>query len=65
MGLLSTIDKWFGPIIRAYLEGFDAADFRALADITRIIKASLTTAVSMGDISQEDMNQRLLQTRSS
>jgi len=64
MGLLSTIDKWFGPLIRAYLEGFDAADFRALADITRIIKASLTTAVAMRDITQKDMNQRLLQTRS-
>jgi len=64
MGLLATIDQWFGPLIRAYLEGFDAADFRALADITKIIKASLTTAVSMGDIDQKDMNQRLLQTRS-
>ena len=63
IGILATIDKWFGPIIRAYLSGFNAADFQVLNDIGRIIKASLQTAFAMGDITGEEMNLRLLETR--
>ena len=63
MGILSTIDQWFGPIIRAYLGGFNAQDFSNLVEVGRIIKASLKTAVAGGDISQEEMNKRLLATR--
>lgn len=62
-GLLSTVDQWFGPIVRAYLSGFDETDFQALSDITRIIKASLKTAFAMDEITREDMNQRLLEAR--
>ena len=63
LGLLSTIDKWFGPIIRAYLQGFDASDFTVLNDIGRIIKASLETAFAAGEISKDDLNARLLEAR--
>jgi len=63
MGILATIDKWFGPVIRAYLSGFSAQDFTTLVEVGRIIKASLKTAVAGGDITAEEMNKRLLQTR--
>jgi len=63
MGILSTIDRWFGPVIRAYLSGFNAEDFKALADIGKIIKASLQTAVAGGDISADEMKARLLEAR--
>jgi len=62
-GILSTIDKWFGPILRAYLGGFNAADFHALSDIGNIIKASLKTAFAVGEISQDEMNSKLIESR--
>ena len=63
MGVLHTIDKWFGPVIRAYLSGFKASDFQVLAEIGRIIKISLATAVAGGDITKGDMTSRLLESR--
>jgi len=63
MGILRTIDKWFGPVLRAYLSGFNASDFTALNDIGNIIRASLKTAVATGEISQDEMNTRLLESR--
>jgi len=62
-GLLATIDKWFGPVLRAYLGGFTAADFTAMADIGQIIKAGLQTAVAMGEITKREMNERLIDAR--
>jgi len=63
-GILATIDQWFGPIIRAYLSGFDASDFQALVDVTSIIKATLQTSMALGEISQAEYNSALVNTRS-
>ena len=63
MGVLHTIDRWFGPVIRAYLSGFKASDFQVLGEIGRIIKISLATAVAGGDITKGDMTSRLLESR--
>ena len=63
MGILHTIDKWFGPVLRAYLSGFSAEDFQMLSEIGRIIQVSLATAVAGGDITKGDMTSRLLESR--
>ncbi len=62
-GVLSTIDQWFGPVLRAYLSGFSAADFSALNDIGSIIQSGLKTALAAGDISQEQFVSRMIAAR--
>lgn len=62
-GVLSTIDRWFGPILRAYLSGFTSDDFTVLNDVGNIIKAALGTALAGEEISREEYNNRLMQGR--
>lgn len=52
-GPLSTIDTWFSPVLRAYLE-WDDSDFGALTTIAEEVQDRLTALVTAGKISAEE-----------